>query len=173
AQRDDRWRVDAALSKPSLKIGTDLSMTVRSQREGFVYMFYEGTQPGSFYLLFPNQLDSSNAIGANQTLQLPRPAWTVTALGPHGVDHIMVMVTATARDFSAVALPEAYVSAAGPFTTILPTTQAAARIGQLAAVSAAATKAECRSTGGERDADAAKKCSNAYGATLVSVEEVD
>jgi hypothetical protein len=35
-------------------------------------MFYEGTQPGSFYLLFPNQLDSNNAIAANQELELWR-----------------------------------------------------------------------------------------------------
>jgi hypothetical protein len=173
AQRDDRWRVDATLSRPALKIGTNLSMTIRSERDGFVYMFYEGTQPGSFYLLFPNQLDANNSIAANQSLQLPRPEWSVTALGPHGVDHIMVMVTATARDFSAVALPRAYVSAAGPFAKIQPTEQATARIGRLAAVSAAATQAQCQGTGDRRDAGVAKQCSSAYGATLVSVEEVD
>jgi hypothetical protein len=173
AQRDDRWQVDAELSQSTLKIGTNLSMSLRSQRDGFVYMFYEGTAPGSFYLLFPNQLDSNNAIAANQELQLPRRDWAVTALGPRGKDHIMVMVSATARDFSAVSLPAEYISAAGPFAKIQPSVQAAARIGRLATLSAAASNAQCQSTGAQRDLGVARQCSNAYGATLVSVEETD
>ncbi|HEV7614454.1 MAG TPA: caspase family protein [Steroidobacteraceae bacterium] len=172
-QRDDRWEVQAKLSQPALKIGTHLAMSVRSQRDGFVYMFYQGTEPGSFYLLFPNQLDSNNAIAANQELQLPRPDWNVTALGPHGTDHLMVMVTATARDFSTLALPAEYVSASGPFEKIRPTTQAAAHIGQIATLSAAAGKAACRSAADKRDLGVARECSNVFGASLVSVEEVD
>jgi hypothetical protein len=148
-------------------------MSIRSQRDGFVYMFYQGTQPGSFYLLFPNQLDSNNAIAANQELQLPRQDWAVTALGPRGTDHVMVMVTATARDFSALALPAEYVSAAGPFEKIRATAQAVAHIGQLATLSAAAGKAACQNTGDQRDLGVAKQCSNVFGASLVSVEETD
>jgi len=47
-----------------------------------LYLFYRGTQADSLYLLFPNSLDSSNAIKANQSLKLPRQDWSVTALGP-------------------------------------------------------------------------------------------
>ncbi len=172
-QRDDRWQVQASFGQPTLKIGTNLSMSIRSQREGFVYMFYQGTQPGSFYLLFPNQLDSNNAIAANQDLQLPRRDWNVTALGPRGIDHVMVMVTATQRDFSALALPAEYVSAAGPFEKIRPTAQAVAHISQIATLSAAAGEAACQSAGDKRDLGVARQCSNVFGASLVSVEETD
>jgi hypothetical protein len=172
SQRDDRWQVQASLAQPTLKIGTNLALSIRSQRDGFVYLFYQGTQPGSFYLLFPNQLDSNNAIAANQDLKLPRQDWNVTALGPRGTDHLLVMVTATPRDFSSLSLPAEYVSAAGPFEKIRPTAQAVAHIAQLAAVSAAAGKAECQTTAG-RDLGVARQCSNAFGAGLVSVEETD
>jgi len=172
-QRDDRWQVQASFGQPTLKIGTNLSMSIRSQREGFVYMFYQGTQPGSFYLLFPNQLDSNNAIAANQDLQLPRRDWNVTALGPRGVDHVMVLVTATQRDFSALALPAEYVSAAGPFEKIRPTAQAVAHISRIATLSAAAGKAACQNTGDKRDLGVARQCSNVFGASLVSIEETD
>jgi hypothetical protein len=173
SQRDDRWQVQARFGQPTLKIGTNLAMSIRSQRDGFVYMFYQGTQPGSFYLLFPNQLDSRNAITADQDLALPRQDWSVTALGPRGIDHVLVMVTATARDFSAMALPAEYVSAAGPFEKIRPTLQAVAHIGQIATLSAAAGKAACQTAGEKRDLGVAHQCSNVFGASLVSVEETD
>jgi hypothetical protein len=136
-------------------------------------LFYRGTQPDSFYLLFPNQLDSANAIKANQELQLPRQDWSVTALGPKGTDHLMVMVSDTPRDFSALSLPAAYVSQSGPFEKIQPTSQAVARIGQIAALSAAFHQPECQSNARRRDLAVAKRCSNVFGAALVSVEETD
>jgi hypothetical protein len=174
-QRDDRWDVSAKLQTPTLKIGTNLNLAVHSQREGYVYLFYRGTQPDSFYLLFPNQLDAANAIKANQDLQLPRQDWNVTALGPKGTDHLMVMVTETPRDFSTLALPAEYVSKSGPFEKIQPTAQAIARIGQAAALSAAFTNKECQSKsgGGKRDLAVARHCSNVFGAAMVSVEETD
>src|ERR1700690_3738888 len=136
-QRDDRWQVQMKLDRPSIKIGTDLTLSVRSDRAGFVYLFYRGTKPDSFYLLFPNRLDSANAIAANEELHLPRPDWAVTALGPKGTDHLLAIVTETARDFSSLSLPAEYVSSAGPFDKIQSTTQAVARIGQIATLSAA------------------------------------
>ena len=172
-QRDDRWDVQAHLAQSTLKIGSNLALTVRSPRAGFVYLFYQGTQPGSFYLLFPNRLDGNNAIEADQELQLPRADWSVTALGPRGTDHLMVMVTATARDFSALALPAEYVSPAGPFERIQPTVAAVQHIGQIAVLSAAAGQPACQTTAVSRDLGIAKQCSNAFGASLVSVEEID
>jgi caspase domain-containing protein/uncharacterized protein DUF4384 len=172
-QRDDRWQVDATLASPSLKIGSNLSMSVHSAREGFVYLFYRGTQPDSLYLLFPNSLDSSNAIKANQSLELPRQEWSVTALGPKGTDYLMVMVTDTPRDFSALALPAEYVSQAGPFEKIRPSAQAVARIGQAATLSAAVAKKECQSADAKRDLGVARRCSNVFGATLVSLQETE
>ena len=172
SQRDDRWQVEAKLDHPTLKIGSNLNVTVRSQRDGFMYLFYQGTQPDSFYLLFPNQLDSANAISANQELALPRSDWSVTALGPPGTDHLLVMVTETARDFSALALPAEYVSQAGPFEKIQRTPQAVTRIGQIATLSAATRKPACQNSA-SRDLGVARQCSNVFGASLISVEEID
>ena len=172
-QRDDRWQVQATLASPSLKIGSNLSMSVRSDRAGFVYLFYRGTQPDSLYLLFPNSLDSANTIKANETLRLPRQDWSVTALGPKGTDHLMVMVADTPRDFSALALPAEYVSQSGPFEKIRPTAQAVARIGQAATLSAAVAKKECQNSAAKRDLGVARQCSNVFGAGLVSLQETD
>jgi Caspase domain/Domain of unknown function (DUF4384) len=171
-QRDDRWQVRTTLASSTLKIGSNLAMSVRSQRDGFVYLFYRGTQPDSFYLLFPNNLDSANAIKANQDLKLPRQDWSVTALGPKGTDHLMVMVTDTPRDFSALALPAEYVSKSGPFAKFQPTAQAVARIGQIATLSAAVTKKECQDDT-NRDLGVARRCSNVFGASLVTLQETD
>lgn len=172
SQRDDRWAVAVGLDQPTLKIGSNLGLRVRSARDGFVYLFYRGSQPDSFYLLFPNQLDANNSIGANEELSLPRPEWSVTALGPKGTDDLLVLVTESPRDFSSLALPAEYVSAAGPFDKIKPSSQAAARIAQIALLSAAVTRGEC---GGEskRDLGIARKCSSVFGAGLVSVEETE
>ena len=171
-QRDDRWEVQAT-AQPTLKIGANLAVSVRSQRDGFVYLFYQGTQPGSFFLLFPNQLDAGNAIVANQALALPRQDWNVTALGPRGVDHLLVMVTATPRDFSALALPAEYVSQAGPFAKFQTTAAAANRVSQIAILSASAGKDACKNTGANRDLGVARLCSNVFGASLLSVQETD
>jgi hypothetical protein len=172
-QRDDRWQVQVKLDQPTIKIGTDLTLSVRSDRAGFVYLFYRGTKPDSFYLLFPNRLDPANAIAANEELHLPRPDWAVTALGPKGTDHLLAMVTETARDFSSLSLPAEYVSSAGPFDKIQSTTQAVARIGQIATLSAAVKLPECNGTAGTRDLGVARTCSNVFGASLVSVEETE
>jgi Caspase domain/Domain of unknown function (DUF4384) len=172
-QRDDRWQVDANLASPALKIGSNLSMSVRSARDGYVYVFYRGSQADSLYLLFPNALDSANALKANQSLQLPRQDWSVTALGPQGTDYLLVMVTDTPRDFSALALPAEYVSQSGPFEKIRPTAQAIARIGQAAVLSAAVALKECQSSAAKRDLGVARRCSNVFGATLVSLREIE
>jgi len=170
-QRDDRWQVDAVLASPALKIGSNLSMSVRSARDGYAYIFYRGSQPDSLYLLFPNSLDSANALKANQSVQLPRQDWSVTALGPKGTDYLMVMVTDTPRDFSALALPAEYVSQSGPFEKIRPTAQAVGRMGQSAMLSAAVAQKECQSS--NRDLGVARRCSNVFGATLVSLQETE
>jgi hypothetical protein len=172
-QRDDRWGVEAKLAAASLKIGSNLNLSIRSQRDGFVYVFYRGTTPDSFYLLFPNQLDSANSIAANQEMKLPRKEWSVSALGPKGTDHLMVLVTETPRDFSTLALPSQYVSQSGPFEKIQPTAPAVASISQAAVLSSALKQAECSNSAGKRDPDAARRCSNVFGASVLSVEETD
>lgn len=171
-QRDDRWEISASVDSPTLKIGSNLSLTLRSPRDGYVYLFYRGSRPESFYLLFPNQLDTANQISADTDLRLPRADWSVTALGPAGTDRLLVMVTESPRDFSTVALPAEYVSSAGPFEKIQSTLQAASRISQIALLPAAAGKAQCR-LGEGRDLGVARQCSAAFGASLLTVEETN
>jgi Caspase domain/Domain of unknown function (DUF4384) len=171
-QRDDRWSVETHLGSPLLKIGSNLTLTVRSQRDGYVYVFYRGTQADSFYLLFPNQLDANNAIKANQEMPLPRKDWAVTALGPVGTDHLMVMVTDTPRDFSGLSLPAQYVSQSGPFEKFQPSSQSVALISQAATLSSALNKQECANAS-KRDLAVAKRCSNVFGASVLSVEETN
>jgi hypothetical protein len=130
-------------------------------------MLYVGTRPDSFYLLFPNRLDSRNEIAAGQELRLPRTSWTVNALGPPGTDHILVLVAESPRDLSGYALPEEYVSRDGLFQKLLPTPATAARLSQLATLSGSLRSPECA----KRDLGVAQRCSNAFGAALVSIEE--
>ena len=170
-QRDDRWQVDASTAQPTLKIGTNLMLSIHSQRAGYVYVFYQGSQPGSFYMLFPNQLESNNEIPADGVMQLPGPDWSVTALGPKGTDHLLVMVTQAKRDFSKLSLPAEYVSEEGPFEKIRPTASSVAIMTQIATLSAVAKSNECNASGA-RDLGVAKRCSSVFGASQLSVEEV-
>ena len=168
ARRDDRWGVTVTPSQPSLKIGADtLDLRVISDRDGYVYIFYLGTGPDSFYLLFPNQLDGQNRISAGETLKLPAPSWTVNALGPAGKDHILVMVTETPRDLGQYALPAQYVSLSGPFGKIGTTARAAGQLTQVAALSSGWKQPKCRDLG----IRAKNECSNTFGAALTDVEE--
>lgn len=168
ARRDDRWAVTVTPSQASLKIGSDtVDLRITSDRDGYVYIFYLGTGPDSFYLLFPNQLDAQNRISAGETLKLPAPSWSVNALGPAGTDHILVMVTETPRDLGHYALPEAYVSLSGPFGKIGTTPRAAGQLTQVASLSSGWKKAKCRDLG----IRAKSECSNTFGAALVDIEE--
>jgi hypothetical protein len=84
----------------------------------------------------------------------------------------MIMVTETPRDFSSLALPAQYVSQAGPFEKIQPTAAAVTSISQAAMVSSALRRAECNAAT-KRDLGVAKRCSNVFGASVLSLEETD
>lgn len=104
-QRDPRRKVEVTLDKSRLKIGQDtLQLRVKSNRAGHVYVVLRGSDAKSFYLLFPNGLDSNHRIAAGQTLVLPRPHWQVQASGPAGKDQLLVLVTDTPRSLSQLAL---------------------------------------------------------------------
>jgi len=110
-----RRKVEVVLSRNRLKIGEDpLALTVKSSHDGDVHLVLLGSDRKSFYLLFPNGLDSDNRIQANQRLSLPRPDWKLVAQGPAGTDQLLVLVSDTPRDLKALtaSLPDASV----PFT---------------------------------------------------------
>ena len=170
-QRDDRWGVQVNLSKPTLQIGTDvLDFSITSQRDGFVYIFYLGTQPNSFYLLFPNPIDADNGIKAGEELRLPREGWSVSALGPAGTDHLLVLVTENPRELGDYSLPNEYVSLNGPFGMFHVTPATAAHINEAATLARSFRSPECLNTD-HRDLAVARHCANSFGAAVVSVEE--
>jgi hypothetical protein len=118
AQRNPKRRVDVTVDKSELRIGKDpLNLKIRSVRDGYVYLVLLGSDRKSFYLLFPNGLDRDNAIRANVTLTLPRPDWQVVAQGPAGTDHMLVVISDTPRDLSALTLSPP--DAKTPFTFTL------------------------------------------------------
>ncbi len=117
-QRDPRIRVDVKLSKDTLRIGKDaLDLTIRSSHTGYLYLVLLGSDRKSFYVLYPNGLDKDNRIEAGKTRTLPRPDWRLQASGPPGLDHLLIMVTATPRqlDPQTMAAPDA----TNPFTYAL------------------------------------------------------
>jgi serine/threonine protein kinase len=98
-------RVTAAADKSSLVIGRDsLRFRVRTSEAGHVYVFSGGTDKRHFHLLFPNRLDKANRIDAGVELALPRKSWEITAEGPAGTSHLVVLVSRHPRDLTQVGL---------------------------------------------------------------------
>lgn len=162
-QRDAKRRVQVTLGKEQLKIGQDsLDLTVQSDRAGFVYVAMAGSDNKSLYLLFPNDLDQNNKIEAGQQLLLPRPSWRVKAGGPEGRDNLLVFVADGPRD-----LAQLGASKAGPFVTSLNNSAGRASLGALMSASKAASQQECNNANRNNPL-----CSDAYGAAMVTVEEV-
>jgi hypothetical protein len=167
-QRDAKRRVQVILSKDKLKIGQDsLDFVVQSDRAGYVYVALAGSDNKSLYLLFPNDLDQSNKIEAGQQLSLPRPNWRVKAGGPEGRDNLLVFVTDSRRDLSSLSASAG--AKVGPFVTSLNTSQGRANLGALMATSSSVTSLVCTTAATRRNNPL---CSDAYGATMATVDEV-
>lgn len=164
-QRDAKRRVQVTLSKDKLKIGQDaLDFSVQSDRAGFVYVALAGSDNKEVYLLFPNALDQNNQLEAGQQLLLPRPTWRVKAGGPVGTDNLLVMVTDAPRDLAPLSA-----SKAGPFVVSLNDANGRAKLGALMTTGSMAATPAC-SNAASRKKNAG--CSDAYGASMVTVEEI-
>lgn len=98
------FTVEAAPAKPQFRIGRDrLAFTVKSAREGHVYVLLQSTE-GEFMQLFPNKMARNNRIKAGQTLNLPQATWPMDVAGPAGTDHFLVIVSSQPRNFDAAGL---------------------------------------------------------------------
>ena len=116
-QRDRRHRVVVKLDKPTLRIGQDfLNMQITAPHDGHVYVVMMGSDERSFYVLFPNSLDTNNRVRAGQTLRLPAPTWQLQAAGPAGTNQLLVMVTRQPRQLQSIQA-EAAEAAVSPFVT--------------------------------------------------------
>ncbi|HET9642007.1 MAG TPA: DUF4384 domain-containing protein, partial [Burkholderiaceae bacterium] len=85
----------------SIAAREQLSFTITSNRDGYVYVLLEGPD-GSLVQFFPNSKASGNRIKAGQRLVLPQPSWALDASEPVGSEHFVVIVSEAPRDFSSL-----------------------------------------------------------------------
>ncbi len=153
--------VNVLADKSVVNIGKDrLQFRVKAAEAGYLYVFLSGTDKAHFYLLFPNGIDKNNRIEANQEILLPRKSWQITAGGPPGTNHIVAMVARHPRDLSDVGL--------GTLGEEIPEFDLA-RAEQLWAK---------RQSGmspfiGKPSCDAGVACDAGYGASLLTIDEVN
>jgi len=156
---DPNIAVRARTDKTSLVIGKDsLRFRVRSNEAGYLYVFFGGTDKSHFYLLFPNRLDKANRIEPAAELVLPRAGWEIVAGGPPGTNHLVVLVSRHERDMSQVGLRQT--------DEPIPLFDLA----QAERLWAQRPRASSPFVG--RAICAAPACSDAFGATLLTVDEV-
>ena len=163
-QRDAKRSVRVVLPKSQLKIGQDtLDMAIQSNKPGFVYVALAGSDNKSVYMLVPNDLDQNNKIEAGQALQLPRANLRVKAAGPAGTNNLLIMVADGPRDVAALT------TKAGPFVTSLNDAVGRAKLGALMSTSRLVTGQACQTEATRKNNPL---CSDAFGATMVSIEEI-
>jgi hypothetical protein len=169
SNRDDRRLVSLQASKPAFKVGADtVEFTLSSSHPGFIYLLMVGSDGKSFDMLFPNTIDQNNAIEAGQALKLPRPSWQIKAGGPSGKDHLLAVVADSPRDFSRVGMQPV-----GPFSMVAASAAASKDIQLVTTTSAVAGTMECAEAPAKRSLVVQQRCSNAYGAAMMVLEEVN
>jgi hypothetical protein len=116
-------------------------------------------------MLFPNQLDQKNWIEAGAEIILPKTNWAIQPQGPKGTDRLLFIVSDSERDFA-----KAGMLASGPFSSAPPF---AARDIELVTITPD-NGSVCRDTNTRNLAiSQVKKCSTAYGAALLEIEEIE
>jgi len=152
SQADPRRLPEVSGHGRPLRIGRDsLDLTITPARDGYLYLVLLGSDARSFYLLFPNGLDSDNRVRGGQPLRLPREDWRIRAAGPVGVNQVLVVVSDTPRSLERLGRPRP--DARAPFTFALNT------LGGRSALFDFLTAAPAGGT-------------ESFGARLITVEEV-
>jgi hypothetical protein len=168
SSRDDRRTVTLKSGKALFKINQDdVDFSLTTSHSGYLYLLMVGSDGKTFDMLFPNGLDSNNVVQAGQTLRLPRPNWMVKAGGPAGKNHLLAIVADAPRDFSKIGMRPA-----GPFSIIPASTTSSKDIQLVTSTSANAQSRECEQPSSLRNLVVQKSCSNAYGAAMMVLEEV-
>jgi serine/threonine protein kinase len=151
--------VRAQPAKSTLRIGHDeLSFSVTSDREGFLYVLAYGSD-GALTQLYPNTVVGALKVRKGQTMSLPQRPITFDTTEPPGPGELLVLVSNRQRDFSAMD-PQTD----GPFRTF-PTGAQAARL-------AAAVTGRLPPLAGSAVCPSAGPCDDEFGAALVKVETV-
>jgi hypothetical protein len=156
---DPSFRVSSAPRRNVARINKDdLNFRLTSNRAGYVYVFV-ADPAGQYLMLFPNALDKRNALGAGQTLSLPRASWPMVASVPLGPYRFLVLVSAAPRDFS-----DAGLRSDSEFAAISTNAQRDAAMRRTADYSPFVGKPRCA-------ADAAN-CSDAFGAATFEIDAI-
>lgn len=164
-QRDAKRRVEVTTTREKLKIGQDsFEFSVKSAKAGYLYVALAGSDNKSLQVLFPNALDSDNRIQPGKPLKLPRAQWRIKAGGPAGTDSLLVLVADGPRDLDSLAS-----SREGPFVASLNDSDGRAQLGALMTSSRAVATAACTGAIARRKNPV---CSDAYGASLLTLEEI-
>ena len=100
AGADRSMPVQLTLARNSLRIGKDfLDFSVTTAQPGYLYLLQVGSDGKTFNLLFPNKIDSNNALPAG-THRFPRDSWRLRAGGPAGKSHIIAIISPVKKDLS-------------------------------------------------------------------------
>jgi hypothetical protein len=143
-------------------------LKIQSERAGYVYVALAGSDQKSLYLLFPNSLDGNNRIEANQSIELPKSGWRVTAAGPKGVNTVLVLVSDSPRDLSQLDGEKA-----GPFLKTLLNAEGKSKLQWLLANSENQDQNVCQTGGAKRNLAVSQDCSDGFASALVEIEEVE
>ena len=169
ANRDDRRLVRLSTDQPAYKVKLDrVRFTLQSSHSGYVYLLMVGSDGKHFDLLFPNKKDNRNIIQADEIWTLPRPHWAIRAGGPAGTNHLLALVSDTPRDFSELGMRPV-----GPFSVVGASPSSARDIQLVTAGSSQAESSECSLSAEQRTLNIADACSDAYGADLIGLIEID
>ena len=98
SQRNPRIKLDVTVPKSVVIDQDPLSFSVRPGTSGYLYVLLLGTDEKSFYLLYPNKMDSNNWVEAGRTYSLPGPGWKIKAGGPPGINRLLFVVSKSPRD---------------------------------------------------------------------------
>jgi hypothetical protein len=154
--------VEAIPNKTALRIDRDeLSFTVTSQREGYLYVQLYGSD-GVAMLLEPNGKSGSVKVRPGQSLRLPKGQTVLKTTGPAGPNLLLVMVSEHERDFSAL-----QPRSDGPYK-LLPSGEQAQRLDtslRQGKVPAQAGVPRCPGGG--------SGCTDTYGAAVMRVDAVN
>jgi hypothetical protein len=169
AQRDASRKLSALANPQRMRILQDpLRLKIQSERAGYVYVALAGSDQKSLYLLFPNSLDGNNRIEANQSIELPKSGWRVTAAGPKGVNTVLVLVSDSPRDLSQLDGEKA-----GPFLKTLLNAEGKSKLQWLLANSENQDQNVCQTGGAKRNLAVSQDCSDGFASALVEIEEVE
>lgn len=94
------YRVVLKTATDSIRVGQDeLAFSVETDREGYLYLFYVGSDGKTFDQLFPNKVDTDNRLPRG-VHRFPRDSWRLKATGPVGTDYLLAVASETPMDFS-------------------------------------------------------------------------